>query len=73
MVISVADEKFCCADKYSVLIPYSDLVKLVDVANKVESIELQYNRLQEQYAAIRGMFSECLQKIAEIRDFVGNS
>lgn len=72
-MISVADDKFCCADKYSVFIPYSDLVKLVDVANKVESIELQYNRLQEQYAAIRGMFSECLQKIAEIRDFVGNS
>ena len=72
-MISVADEKFCCADNYSVLIPYSDLVKLVDVARKVESIELQYARLQDQYAAIRGMFSECLQKIAEIRDFVGNS
>lgn len=67
------EDKFCSAEKYSVLIPYSDLVKLVDVANKVESIEQQYARLQEQYAAIRGMFSECLQKIAEIRDFVGNS
>lgn len=72
-MISVADEKFCCADNYSVLIPYSDLVKLVDVAKKVESIEQQYARLQDQYTAIRGMFSECLQKIAEIRDFVGNS
>jgi hypothetical protein len=46
---------------------------MVDLANKVEQIELQYNRLQEQYAAIRGMFSECLDKIKEIRDFVGNS
>ena len=72
-MISVADEKFCSAENYSVLIPYADLCKLVDVAKKVESIELQYSRLQDQYAAIRGMFSECLQKIAEIRHFVGNS
>ena len=69
----MADDKFCCVDNYSVLIPYRDLEKLIDVARKVESIELQYIRLQEQYAAIRGMFSECLEKIAEIRDFVGNS
>ena len=69
----MADDKFCSVEKYSVLIPYSDLEKLVDVANKVESIELQYKRLQDQYAAIRGMFSECLEKIREIRDFVGNS
>ena len=46
---------------------------MVEVAHKVEQIELQYARLQEQYAAIRGMFSECLDKINEIRDFVGNS
>ena len=72
-MILVADDKFCCAENYSVLIPYSDLVKLVDVAKKVESIELQYARLQEQYAAIRGMFSECLDVVIEIREFVGNS
>lgn len=69
----MAEEKFCCVDNYSVLIPYRDLEKMVDLANKVELIELQYIRLQEQYTAIRGMFSECLDKIKEIRDFVGNS
>lgn len=66
-------EKFCCPENYSVLIPYEDLVKMVDLAKKVEHIEEQYSRLQEQYAAIRGMFSECLEKIKEIREFVGNS
>lgn len=64
------DEKFCCPENYSVLIPYEDLVKMVDLAKKVEHIEDQYARLQEQYAAIRGMFSECLEKIKEIREFV---
>ena len=67
------DDQFCCVENYQVLIPYKDLVKMVEVAQKVEQIELQYSRLQEQYAAIRGMFSECLDKINEIRDFVGNT
>lgn len=72
-MIFLPEDKFCSAENYSVLIPYSDLCKLVEVAKKVESIEQQYARLQDQYAAIRGMFSECLEKIREIRDFVGNS
>ena len=67
------EDKFCCVDNYSVLIPYRDLEKMVEVANKVELIEQQYARLQDQYAAIRGMFSECLDKIAEIRAFIGNT
>ena len=67
------DKEFCCVENYQVLIPYSDLVKMVEVAKKVEHIERQYSRLQEQYAAIQGMFSECLDKIKEIREFVGNS
>ena len=67
------EDKFCCVENYSVLIPYRDLEKMVEVAKKVESIELQYARLQDQYAAIRGMFSECLDKIAEIREFVCHS
>ena len=67
------EENFCCVDNFSVLIPYSDLVKMVHLAKKVEHIEDQYVRLLDQYVAIRGMFSECLEKIKEIREFVGNS
>lgn len=64
------EDKFCCVENYSVLIPYRDLVKIAEMAKEVELIKAQYDRLQDQYAAIRGMFSECLDKIAEIRDFV---
>jgi hypothetical protein len=63
-------KEFCCPQNYSVLIPYQDLVKIAEMAQKVETIEDQYKRLQDQYAAIRGMFSECLEKIKEIQDYV---
>ena len=69
----MADSEFCCVDNYSVLIPYKDLVKLVEIAKYVEVMEQRYKRMEEQYAAMRGMFSECLDMIREIREFVGNS
>ena len=56
-----------------VIIPYSDYEKVVNMAHEVEEIRTQYARLQEQYCAIRGMFQECLDKIGEIREYVGNS
>lgn len=63
-------ENLCCVENYSVLIPYRDLVKIAEMAQKVEVIESKYDRLLEQYTAIRGMFSECLDKIKEIQEFV---
>lgn len=69
----MVNDSFGCVENYSVLIPYKDLEAMVKMANELQEIRDQYARLQEQYAAIRGMFSECLEKIAEIRDFVGNS
>lgn len=65
-------DDFGIAD-YSVLIPYKDLEKMVLMSRELADIKAQYARLEDQYTAIRGMFSECLEKIAEIRDFVGNS
>lgn len=63
-------EKFCNPDNYHVLIPYSDLEKMVEMSQKVAEMERQYRRIEEQYAAIRGMFSECLEKIRDIYNFV---
>lgn len=63
-------DQFCSPENYQVLIPYRDLVRISEMAQKVEVIESQYNRLEEQYAAIRGMFGECLEKIREIQDWV---
>lgn len=68
-----ADKNFVASPPPYVIIPYSEYEKVVNMAHEVEEIKAQYERLQEQYAAIRGMFSQCLDKIEEIRDYVGNS
>jgi hypothetical protein len=60
------DEKFCAAENISVIIPYRDIEKLVDFAHQVDEIEGQYKRLQDQFTAILGIFSECLDKISVI-------
>lgn len=65
--------EFGCVENYSVIIPYKDLEQMVNMSKELVEIRAQYARLQDQYTAIRGMFSECLDAIAEIRDFVGNS
>lgn len=63
-------DQFCSPEKYQVLIPYSDLVRMVEMAKEMEEIKKQMQHIDEQYTAIRGMFSECLEKIKDIRDFV---
>lgn len=64
------NDKFCSPENYHVLIPYSDLERMVEMAKEMEEIKKQMQHIDEQYTAIRGMFSECLEKIKDIRDFV---
>lgn len=63
-------DNFVAPEKYHVIIPYSDLEKMMYVVERLEKIEKNQARLDEQYAAIRGMFSECLEVVREIRDWV---
>lgn len=63
-------ENFVAPDKIQVIIPYSDLERMVNMAHEMEEMKKQYVRIEEQYAAIRGMFNECLEKIGEIQRFV---
>lgn len=65
-----APDNFCSPEKYQVLIPYSDMERMVEMGKKMEEMEKQMQRIEEQYTAIRGMFSECLDKIKDIYNFV---
>lgn len=64
------EDKFCCPENYSVLIPYRDLLKIADMAKNYEQILAQNKRIEEQYAAMRGMFSEVLEICRETREYV---
>lgn len=68
----MAEDKipFCGVPNYSIIIPYSDFSKIADMAKNYEAILGSIKRTEEQYAAMRGMFSECLDTVREIRDFV---
>ena len=66
----MADSNFVEFDKIQVIIPYSTLEKMVYLSQEVDEMKSLFQRTEEQYAAIRGMFSECLQKIREIENFV---
>lgn len=61
---------FVAHDRIQVIIPYSDLEKIFHSLQRMDDMEKYIKRLDEQYAAIRGMFSECIEKIGEIQRFV---
>ena len=65
------DERdFVASDKLQVIIPYSDFEKMIKAVYEMEEMKRQYARLEEQYNAIRGMFSQCLDIVQEIREYV---
>lgn len=57
---------FCCVGNYSVLIPYRDLEKLMEIANKMGSFEDHLSRTDEQLDGLRMMYREAIDKIGEI-------
>lgn len=63
-------DDFVAPERYHVIIPYSDLEKLMYVVDRLDKIEKNQARQDEQYAAIRGMFSEVLEVVRDFRNFV---
>lgn len=63
-------ENFCSPEKYSVLIPYSDFVKLVESGKKIDILTQEYKRLLDQVDALRSMYTEALIKIGEIERYL---
>ena len=59
-------ENFCSPEKYSILIPYKDFEKLIQMATRVEEMEKLCKRMDERNAAMYNLYSELLEKVAEI-------
>lgn len=63
-------EKFCCPENYSVLVPYSDFVKMMEMGTKIDEMHTMFDTLCKQYAAMKIMHAEMLEKIDEINHYL---
>ena len=63
-------QDFCCVDDFSVIIPYRELEKILQSANKIEHIERLSQRTDERCARMQMMYSELLEKVSEINRFL---
>lgn len=61
---------FCSADNFSVLIPYKDLEALLKIAKNYDTLDKKVQRLEKQVDALRSMYLEALERIAEINRFL---
>ena len=58
--------EFCGVGNFPVLIPYEDLEKLLEVANKLESYEKGLSLANDQLLAMRMQYAELLEKVREL-------
>lgn len=58
---------FGCVQNFSVMIPYRDLEKLVEIGNNYEQLLERFSRMEKQLDCLRSMYTEALDKIGEIR------
>lgn len=66
----MAKEKFCSPENISVIIPYKDFEKLVGMATNYEELLAKFSQMEKQVDALRGMYREALDKIAEINVYL---
>lgn len=63
-------ERFCVPENLSVILPYRDYEKLVGMATNYDALLTKFSQLEKQVDALRGMYREALDKIAEINVYL---
>ena len=53
-----------------VIIPYSQLVELVEASQRIKEYKSEVKRLNDQVLALRIMQSECIEQIRELKKLV---
>ena len=61
------DESFCGVGNFPMLIPYEQVVKMVETATKLELLDARFDRLQKQHDQLRSMYFELLEKLGELQ------
>ena len=65
-VFAMKKKDFCRAENISVIIPYADLERLLQLANKLEEFERHIRHLEQRYSAMGLLYSEILERVAEL-------
>lgn len=60
------------ASAYQVLIPYTELERLLSCAQKVDDLNKTIDRLQEQQTALRGQFLDVMEAFSDLKRFVND-
>lgn len=66
----MAKKDFCGVQTLQVLIPYSDLENLLNIARKLPELETQMKRMEIRNAAMAMQYTELLEKVAEINRYL---
>lgn len=61
---------FCSADNLSIVIPYKDYEALVKVARNYDGLVAKVQRMEKQLDALRTMYVQALDRIAEINKYL---
>lgn len=56
--------------KLSVVVPYEDFEELLSLKDKFKVIEKEHKQLQKQYTAIMAIYSEILEKVEDINEYL---
>ena len=60
------DKCFCSTSNYSVIVPYADFVKMIEIINNIDDYRTQISRVSSQLDSLYGLYSELLSKVAEL-------
>ncbi len=63
-------EKFCAADDLQVIIPYRDFEKIMELARNYDDLITRFAQVEKQLDAVRSMYREALEKIADINRYL---
>lgn len=55
---------------YPVLIPYSQLVELLEASQRIKEYKSEVKRLNDQVLALRIMQAECMEQIKELKKLI---
>ena len=62
----MSDPKFCGVGNLSVVIPYRDLERMINLARNMDGFKDSLSDMDKRVTALRCMYTELLEKVGEI-------